>query len=122
MVNRKKVVAAVNDLLFRVKIEEAAKRAGLEIVSAPSQEEVLRQAKTQPAVIILDLNDARTEPLQTIEKLKSDEETRSVPLLGYVSHVQAELIKAAQAQGCDTVVARSAFAQDLSKLLSRFIN
>jgi CheY-like chemotaxis protein len=120
MANGKKVVAVLNDLFFRVKIQETAKRAGLEITFVQSQGEALIQAKGQPAVIILDLNDAKTEPLNTIEKLKGDDETRNVPLLGYVSHVQTGLIKAAQDKGCDLVIARSAFVQNLPKLLSRY--
>ena len=120
MANGKKVVAVLNDLFFRVKIQEAAKRAGVEIVFVQSQGEALLQAKNQPAVIILDLNDAKAEPLNTIEKLKSDEGTRNISLLGYVSHVQADLIKTAREKGCDVVMARSAFSQNLPKLLSQY--
>ncbi len=120
MANGKKVVAVLNDLFFRVKIQEAAKRAGVELVIVQSQGEALAQAKDQPAVMILDLNDVKTEPLNTIEKLKGDEETRNISLLGYVSHVQTDLIKTAQEKGCDVVMARSAFSQNLPKLLSRY--
>ena len=120
MTNPKKVVAVLNDLLFRVKIQEAAKRGGFEVVFVQSQGEALAQAQNQPIVIILDLNDAGAEPLDTIEKLKSNDETTSIRLLGYVSHVQADLIKAAREKGCDVVMARSAFSQDLPKILSRY--
>ena len=120
MVNQKKVVAVVSDLFFRVKIQEAAKRAGLEITFVQSQAEALTQAQSQPALIILDLNDATTEPLNTIEKLKGGEETRNISLLGYVSHVQTDLIQAAREQGCDVVMARSAFSQNLPGILSRY--
>ena len=113
-------MAAVNDLFFRVKLQEAAKRAGLEIAFVQSQAEALTQAQNQPAVIILDLNDAKTEPLHTIEKLKSGEETRNISLLGYVSHVQTDLIQAARERGCDVVLARSAFSQNLPSILSRY--
>jgi CheY-like chemotaxis protein len=120
MTNQKKAVAVLNDLFFRVKIQEAAKQAGLEITFVQSQEEALVQARSQPAVIILDLNDVRAEPLHTIEKLKSDDATRNISLLGYVSHVQTDLIKAAQEKGCDVVMARSAFSQNLPKILSQY--
>ncbi|MBV9039316.1 MAG: hypothetical protein JO182_32840 [Acidobacteriaceae bacterium] len=116
----KKVVAVLNDLLFRVKIEEAAKRAGVELVVVQSQQETLNQAQNRPAIIILDLNDLKTEPLDTIGKLKSSHETKHISLLGYVSHVQTDLIQAARAQGCDEVMARSAFSQSLLKILSRY--
>ena len=111
----------LNDLLFRVKIEEAAKRAGVELVVVQSQQETLNQAQNRPAIIILDLNDLKTEPLDTIGKLKSSPETRDISLLGYVSHVQADLIQAAREKGCDEVMARSAFSQNLPKILSRYV-
>ncbi len=88
MTNKKRIVAVLNDLMFTVKIQEAAKRAGLETVFVKSQQHTLDQAKQNPAVIILDLNCDEAAPLETIEKLKADDESRKVSLLGYVSHVQ----------------------------------
>jgi ActR/RegA family two-component response regulator len=120
MTNKKKIVAVLNDLMFTVKIQEAAKRAGLETVFVKSQERALCEAKAKPAVIILDLNYDDAAPLDTIEKLKADDESSKVSLLGYVSHVQADLKHAAQAKGCDTVIARSAFSQNLPRILSRY--
>ncbi|HEX4749126.1 MAG TPA: response regulator [Bryobacteraceae bacterium] len=120
MTNKKKIVAVLNDLLFTVKIQEAAKRAGLETIFVKSQQHALDQAREKPAVIILDLNFAEASPLETIEKLKADTESSNVSLLGYVSHVQADLKHAAQQKGCDTVIARSAFAQNLPRILSRY--
>lgn len=120
MPNSNTVVAVLNDLMFRVKIEEAAKRAGLQTVFVQSQADALEQAKSSPAVIILDLNCAGSNPLDTIRKLKAAEDTRAVSLVGYVSHVQADLKQAAQQEGCDVVIARSAFSQNLPTILSRY--
>ncbi|MFL6451490.1 MAG: response regulator [Bryobacteraceae bacterium] len=120
MSNTNTVLAVLSDLMFRVKIDEAAKRAGLQTVFVQSQQDALSRAKEQPAVIILDLNCADTEPLDTIRKLKTSEETRAIRLLGYVSHVQVDLKQAAQEEGCDVVVARSAFSQNLSNILGRY--
>lgn len=118
--SQKTVVAVLNDLMFTVKIQEAAKRAGLNVVFVKSQAEALEQAKENPAVIILDLNTSSVEPLDVIAKLKSDEQTSKISLLGYVSHIQADLKQAAQQKGCDTVMARSAFSQNLPAILRRY--
>jgi PleD family two-component response regulator len=120
MANKKKIVAVLNDLMFTVKIQEAAKRAGLETVFVKSQQHALDQAKENPAVIILDLNYADAAPLETIEKIRANGESSNVALLGYVSHVQGDLKQAAQEKGCDTVIARSAFSQNLPRILSRY--
>ncbi|HZQ55041.1 MAG TPA: response regulator [Bryobacteraceae bacterium] len=117
---KKKVVAVLSDLMFTVKIQEAAKRAGLEAVFVKSEQDALAQAKDKPAVMILDLNNTGAQPLDVISKLKSDQETSKISLLGYVSHVQADLKQAAQEKGCDMVIARSAFSQNLPTILRRY--
>lgn len=117
---KKKIVAVVSDLMFTVKIQEAAKRAGLDVVFVKSQEDALLQAKENPAVIIMDLNATGLDPLEVIDKLKGDGETSKISLLGYVSHVQADLKQAAQQRGCDMVIARSAFSQNLPTILRRY--
>lgn len=117
---KKRVVGVLSDLMFTVKIQEAAKRAGMESVFVNSQKDALAQAKENPAVIIFDLNHAAVEPLETIAKLKGDHETSKINLLGFVSHVQVDLKKAAQESGCDVVIARSAFSQNLPALLDRY--
>lgn len=117
---KKKVVAVLSDLMFTVKIQEAAKRAGMEPVFVNSQKDALAQAKEQPAVMIFDLNNAGIAPLDVISQLKSSEETSKVSLVGFVSHVQAELKQAAQQKGCDVVIARSAFSQNLPAILRRY--
>lgn len=117
---RKKIVAVLSDLMFIVKIQEAAKRAGLDVVFVRSQEDALEQAKGNPAVIIMDLNASGLDTLQVIENLKGDTQTSKICLLGYVSHVQGELKQAAQQKGCDTVMARSAFSQNLPTILRRY--
>ncbi len=70
--------------------------------------------------MILDLNCGAIDPLRLIGALKGDESTRGVPLVGYVSHVQGELKQQAQQAGCDTVLARSAFSQNLPQILKRY--
>lgn len=117
---KKRVVAVLNDLMFTVKIQEAAKRAGVDAVFVKSQADALDRAKEDPAVMILDLNHTGAEPLQLISILKGSAETKDIPLVGYVSHVQVDLRQAAQEVGCDVVVARSAFVQHLPELLGRF--
>jgi CheY-like chemotaxis protein len=115
----KRVVAALEDLFFTVKINESAKRAGIAIEFVKSEIDVLEKAKTHPTLIILDLNCNNIEPLQLIGKLKSNPETKAISLLGFVSHVQGELKQQAQEAGCDMVMARSAFSQNLLQILKR---
>jgi CheY-like chemotaxis protein len=118
----KKVLAVLEDLFFTVKINEAAKRAGLAITFVKSEHDALEQAKLHPALIIMDINFQGVDPLNLIRKLKADEHTKGINLLGYLSHVQGELKQQAQAAGCDMVLARSAFSQNLPQILKRHSN
>jgi hypothetical protein len=52
--------------------------------------------------------------------LKADEDTKSINLLGYLSHVQGELKLKAQEAGCNMVLPRSAFSQSLMQILMRY--
>lgn len=106
--------------MFTVKIQEAAKRAGLIPVFARTSEDAMEKARERPVAIILDLNANSVEPLEMIEKLKSNDATSGISLLGYVSHVQGDLKMAAQQKGCDVVMARSAFSQNLPTIMKRY--
>jgi len=115
----KRVLAVLEDLFFTVKINEAAKRAGLSVTFVKSERDALDHAAQQPALIILDLNFAGIEPVELIRKFKADPTFQKISLLGYVSHVQGELKQQAQEAGCDMVLARSAFSQNLQQIMKR---
>jgi CheY-like chemotaxis protein len=117
----KKALAVVEDLFFTVKINESAKRAGMPIEFVKSEKDALDRANAQPPLIILDLNFTGIDPIGLITKLKANKETQSISLIGYVSHVQGELKQAAQEAGCDMVMARSAFSQNLPQILRRHV-
>jgi PleD family two-component response regulator len=115
----KRVLAVVNDLFFSVKLTEAAKRAGMALEFVKEPEQVMEKARTKPQLIVFDLNFDAAEPLSLIAKLKGSPETKGISLIGYLSHIQGELKQQAQEAGCDMVMARSAFSQNLSMIFKR---
>jgi PleD family two-component response regulator len=117
---KKKILAVVEDLMFTVKIADAAKRAGLEVEFVKSERDVIEKAaQEKPLLIILDLNFNAVEPLKLISKMKSDGEMKQISVIGYLSHVQGELKQQAQEAGANIVMARSAFSQNLQQILKR---
>jgi DNA-binding NarL/FixJ family response regulator len=70
---------------------------------------------SDPKLVIVDLN-ARSQPIQAIEKLRLAR--KDVRVVGFLSHVQRELAAQAQAAGCDEVLPRSSFTQNLAAILS----
>ncbi|HEU0142203.1 MAG TPA: response regulator [Bryobacteraceae bacterium] len=117
--HKKKVLAAVEDLFFTVKINDAAKRAGLDVEFLKSEKDVLDRAKANPTLIIVDLNNAAIQPLKLITKLKGNSDLKQISVISYLSHVQGELKQKAHEAGADMVLARSAFSQNLPQILKR---
>ena len=113
------VLAVVSDLFFSAKINEAAKHAGVKLEYVTTEKDLLLKARSNPALIIFDLNFDAAQPLNLIGKLKADAELQHISLLGYLSHVQTDLKRRAEATGCDMVMARSAFSTDLPEILKR---
>lgn len=117
---KKKILAVVEDLLFTVKISDAAKRAGLDVEFLKSERDVIEKAtQEKPLLVILDLNFSAVQPLKLISKMKSNGEMRQISVIGYLSHVQGELKQQAQEAGANIVMARSAFSQNLQQILKR---
>jgi CheY-like chemotaxis protein len=129
-----RILAAVNDLFFAAKISAAAKRVGVPVEFVRSEQQVLEKALLQkteslsesspvssseslPTMLLLDLNDARLDPVALVAKLKADPLRKDVRVIGFLSHVQTDLIRAADQAGCDLVLPRSVFSQQLDDLL-----
>jgi DNA-binding NarL/FixJ family response regulator len=113
------ILAAVDDFLFRSKIRATAKHVNADVVFAQTQDEILAQARQlKPSLVIIDLNSAKADPVETIAALKADAELAGIPAIGFASHVHAELIAAARRAGADQVLPRSAFAGNLAAILS----
>src|ERR1051325_9403755 len=114
-----RVSVVVDDMFFAAKINSAAGAAGRKIERVRSREQMEQEViANPPGLLIVDLNSERLDPLQTIEYFKSQPALSCVPIVGFVSHVQTELIRRAQAAGCDYVLPRSAFTQMLPEIVS----
>ena len=113
------VLAIVDDLFFASKIRGTAEQLGVSVRFLRNTES-LNQAvlRDHPSLIICDLHSQRIDPIELAKQLKADEQLRSIPLLGFFSHVQIELQRQAQNAGFDRVMPRSAFTRDLAAILS----
>ena len=113
------IIAIVDDMFFKSKIRAVAEAVGTEISFPRNQDALIQKAReAKPRLIIVDLHNQKIDPAALATDLKADNELRSIPLLGFFSHVQTELQRNALAAGFDQVIPRSVFARDLSKILS----
>ncbi|MGC4085184.1 MAG: response regulator [Vicinamibacterales bacterium] len=114
------ILAILDDLMFTSKIRGAAAHAGATVAFARSSQAALDQMRTAPpSLVILDLNNPRTDPIGTVTAMKADTALASIPTVGFVSHVDSATIDAARAAGVDDVMARSAFVNALPQILAR---
>jgi CheY-like chemotaxis protein len=116
------IVTLVDDLFFLAKIRETARALGITVVTGDSRRGPVAIVEAQPQAIIIDLNSRGLPAVDWIRALKADPSTRAIPIVGFASHVQEELISAARAAGCDSVMARSAFTQQLPNLLRSLVS
>jgi PleD family two-component response regulator len=115
----RRILAAVEDLLFKSKISETASQLGIEAAFPRNPRKLLEALReSSPDLLVIDLNSARFEPLALLRSVRSDEATRDVSTVGFLSHVQKDLAVAAREAGCDRIVARSAFTKDLPRILA----
>ena len=119
---RSRIFAFVEDLFFMAKIQETARKLGVKVEFVKTGKELLERIKEngeeKPSLIIFDLNNVNAKPLTTIPKLKTKLK-KGTSFIGFLSHLQGELKMKAQEAGCDMVVPRSAFSQNLPQLLRR---
>jgi PleD family two-component response regulator len=116
------ILAILDDLLFTSKMRSTAKQIGATLTVAKSRESALAEMRaTMPALVILDLNNPRTDPLGIVADMKGDPALAGIATVGFVSHVHTELIDAARKAGVGEVMARSLFAERLPQILTKGI-
>lgn len=118
-VQSRKVLAVVDDLMFAVKIDAAARQSGVSVEYAKTQDDALAKCLDAPSLVLIDLNHNKLDVLKLIKAFKKDEALKKISLLGFISHVDGERKQAAVEAGCDSVVPRSAFSMNLPQILKR---
>ncbi len=117
-----RIFAFVDDLFFLAKIQETARKLNVKVEFVKSEKNLLdrmnQNGEEKPSLIIFDLNNANAKPLALIPKLKSKLK-KGTSIIGFLSHVQGDLKQKAHEVGCDMVLPRSAFSQNLPQLLRR---
>ncbi|MBI2174943.1 MAG: hypothetical protein HYU33_07085 [Candidatus Omnitrophica bacterium] len=110
------VLAILDDLLFQTKIQVAAALLGIEVKIAKTLAQV-QEAISDSSMTIVDLNLTYADPLDIVRTLRVQHP--ALTIIGYGSHVQAELLAQAKVAGCTIVLPRSALVQQLPYLLNK---
>jgi len=117
-----RIFAFIEDLFFMAKVQETARKLNVKVEFVKTDkdlaEKMQQNGEEKPSLIIFDLNNAGVKPLTLIPKLKSKLK-KGTSIIGFLSHVQGDLKQKAHEVGCDMVLPRSAFSQNLPQLLRR---
>jgi hypothetical protein len=119
-----KIYFFIEDLFFTAKIQETARKLGVKVAFIKNEKEQIAaltggEEDDRPGLIVFDLNNANAKPLTLIPKLKTKLK-KSTSIVGFLSHLQGDLKAKAVEAGCDTVMPRAAFSQNLPNLLRRY--
>src|ERR1700691_4940711 len=116
-----RIFAFVDDLFFQAKIQETARKLNVKVEFVKNEKDMLERIKQngeeKPSLGIFDMNNVNAKPLTLIPKLKS--KLKKTSIIGFLSHVPGDLKQKAHEVGCDMVLPRSSFSQNLPQLLRR---
>jgi hypothetical protein len=113
----------IEDLFFLAKIQETARKLGVKVGFLKADKDIVARLSSvpdgeKPSLIVFDLNNVGAKPLTLIPKIKAKLK-RGTSVIGFLSHLQGDLKVKATEAGCDMVMPRSAFSQNLPNLLRR---
>ena len=109
------IVVAVRDLVFRSKIHAAAERLGVQVRFAPRGTPLAEAVRDAPgATVLADLGEAGL-----VEQVPEAKRTARVTVVGFLGHLQEDLMARAAAAGVDEVLTRGQFVTRLDDLLRR---
>jgi len=111
-------VALVDDLMFASRIREAARPLGIEVRVCRRLDDLLAACGAGAGIVFVDLDSTRLPTDDAVRTLRSDPARADLPVVGFVSHVNADRTQTARALGVTRVLARSAFVQELPALLA----
>lgn len=119
-----KIYFFIEDLFFVAKIQETARKLGVKVGFIKNDKESIAaltggEEEDRPGLIVFDLNNVNAKPMTLIPKLKAKLK-KSTSIVGFLSHLQGDLKAKAVEAGCDSVMPRAAFSQNLPNLLRRY--
>ena len=111
-----------DDLLFVSRITGEARAQGLTVKPVRSPDALLDLARQErPACVLIDLGLTGLKLDELVQRL--GDVCEALPrLVAYGSHVDTESLRAARAAGCDPVLPRSKFVEELPRALADWLS
>ncbi len=113
MSERTTILVVIPDLMFQSRVREQAQALGFEIKTADTTDEASDALERAPGLLVLDLHAIGIDTAA----LATDAKARDVPVLAFGRHTETAVLRAAREAGCDAVVVRSTFVEEMPQLL-----
>jgi CheY-like chemotaxis protein len=112
------VLALVSDLMMQSQVSGAAQRAGVQLLVAGSESQLVAKAAGDGVdLIVVDLSHPGIDPARLMQELEPLL-TASTRTLAFGPHVHKPLLEAAAAAGFDAVMSRGQFHAGMDQLLA----
>jgi len=118
----KKVILAVNNMIFTSKIMSILDNLEAEGIKAIRSDDIFCKAQElKPDLIIIDLNLNGIEAPSLINKLRSYKATNDIPIVCYSPHVMVDQMQAAMLAGATEVLPNSKMTNRMGSILGKYI-
>ncbi|HEY3203150.1 MAG TPA: hypothetical protein VGL03_05765 [Thermoanaerobaculia bacterium] len=111
----KSLIACVEDLFFRSKIEATARHLNVPVRFVGAKD-LAKACGADTAAVLLELS-SNGDSLAAVRDLRRVKATAELPVIGFLSHVDKPLAREAESAGVTRVMPRSEFSETLPDLL-----
>jgi CheY-like chemotaxis protein len=106
----------VEDLFFRSKIEATARHLNVPVRFAEAKDLCREAEREDTAAVLLEVS-ADGASIEAIRKLRQDNRTSKLPVIGFLRHTDRGLAQQAEGAGFTRVLPRSEFSETLPDLV-----
>jgi len=110
------IVACVEDLFFRSKIEATGRHLNVPVRFAEPKDLAAAARQEDTAAVLLELS-TNGACFDAVRKLRQEAKTRDLPVIGFLRHTDRELARQAEAAGLTRILPRSEFSETLPDLV-----
>jgi PleD family two-component response regulator len=121
--NQKTILVAITDIFFYTKVRDVLLPQGYKLEKARAQQDILEKASsTNPAAVLLDMNDRTVDAFQALETLKADPRFNAIPVLAYANHEEVDTWNKARALGVTKIVSRNEMSARVRELVEEVVH
>jgi hypothetical protein len=110
------IVACVEDLFFRSKIEATGRHLNVPVRFAEPKDLPAAARQEGTAAVLLELS-TNGACFDAVRKMLQEAKTRGLPIIGFLRHTDRDLARQAEAAGLTRVLPRSEFSETLPDLV-----